>query len=231
MELTRLAVPARLEAASIEGLLAALSEARGAVVLQGATAGEFCSGMELRESVPPEQGTERALRRFAELLDALQGHAQPLLALIDGPALGGGLGIAAAADLVLCSERAAFGLPEVVLGLVPGLVLPVIARRTGLAKARLLALGEPALPAREAAAIGLADEVCADLEESLRARMRRLSRMEPAALAAAKALSLELDSPGYRDHAIALFCQHLAAPGTRLRLARHLEGLAPWEDQ
>jgi enoyl-CoA hydratase/carnithine racemase len=231
VELTQLPLPDRLDVAAIDELLLHLDAAQGAVALRGAVPGAFCTGMELGEKLPSPDDARRALARFAQLLDMLQEREGPVLALVDGPALGGGLGLAAAADLVLCSERAVFGLPEVMLGLVPGLVLPVVARRTGAVRARLLALGEPPLTAQAALACGLADQVCADLDESLRVRMRRLSRMDPEALRVAKSLSRKVGSPEYRDQAINRFCEQLAKPSTHTRIARQLAGDPPWGDE
>src|SRR5205814_4751005 len=120
----------------------------------------------------------------------------PVFALVDGPALGGGLGVAASADVVLATRRAVFGLPEALIGLIPVFALPPVAARAGIARARLLAMGGPTLNADEALRIGLVDEVVDDLEAATARYAARLARMDARSIGAVKRLVADTESFG-----------------------------------
>jgi enoyl-CoA hydratase/carnithine racemase len=151
---------------------------------------------------------------------------------VDGPALGGGAGIAAAADLVIASPRATFALPETLLGLIPAAAFPPIARRVGVARARRLALGAPPLDAEEARLAGLADQVAVDLEAAADAHVRRFARLDPRAVGAMKTLVARhfAAPPAYAADARAAFVALLGSEATAGRIRRFAAGLAPWAD-
>jgi enoyl-CoA hydratase/carnithine racemase len=203
-----------------------LDRAAPLVVVEGAP-GRFCSGLDLTASVggPRWEG----LQAFARLLAVLDRQARPVVALVDGPALGGGVAVAAVADLVIATARARFALPEVVWGLIPAIALPYIARRVGLARARLLALGRRPLDVDEALEWGLVDEITCDPEATLRRHERRFARMDPAAMGKIKALVAALSVPdGVQQEAIAQFHALLDTNSTRQRLHAFRTGDAPW---
>ncbi len=219
------------------GLVARLHEALASagnaalVTIEGpGDADSFCDGLDLAAAAAgPVLGD---VERFAALLAAIEAAPCPVVALVGGAARGGGVGIAAAADLVIASPRATFGLPEALLGLVPAAVFPVLARRVGLPRARLLAIGGAPLDAASARRLGLADEVADDLETALARHAARFARMDRRAVAAVKALAAThfAAPPGYADAAAARFADLVASPGTRARLARFAAGDAPWEE-
>ena len=99
---------------------------------------------------------------FARLVQAIRTIGKPVVAVVAGIALGGGVGIAAAADVVIASTRAAFGLPEALFGLVPGVVMPILLERMTPQKARWLALTGHTRSASEAQQLGLVDLVVSD---------------------------------------------------------------------
>jgi enoyl-CoA hydratase/carnithine racemase len=196
------------------------------LVLEGA-GGVFCEGGALGDAAEPRP------RSFAALLSALERDPRPVLALVDGPALGAGAGLAAAADVVIATPRATFGLPETLLGLVPAMVFPPLARRIGFPRARRLALGAEPLSAAEAFRVGLVDEVSDDLEAALARQARRLARMDPHAVATFKALLADHFPlpPAYEEEAAARLGELLARPETQARIRRFLSGHAPWPDE
>ena len=152
---TRIVLPRRLSWEDIAACTSGSSRrGAGRCTFEG-TAGVFCEGGALDPAATAEPRPEL----FAALLRAIEAAPVVVLAVVDGPALGAGAGIAAAADVVIATPRARFGLPETVMGLVPAMVFPVLARRLGVARARRLALGAAPLTAEEALAQGLADEV------------------------------------------------------------------------
>lgn len=195
----------------------------------------FCEGMDLEDlgSTNGEIGeVTGALECFAALLRALGSTPRPVVALVGGPAMGGGVGVAAAADLVLATPQATFGLPEALFGLIPAMVFPVIARRIGPARARALALGAVTLSAAEAWRMGLVDEVVDDLEAALTRHARHFDRLSPCAIAEVKTLSAlyEAAPTEYQAQASAGVARLLASADTRDRISRFLDGGTPWPD-
>jgi len=230
MELKRLRLTPRIAPPLVEALLAELRSPAGAVVLEGGD-GVFCEGLDLAWTASATADEKSALlRRYATLLETVSGVPVPSVALVDGKAAGGGLALAAAADLVIATPASTFALPEVFAGLAPAVALPWVARRTGPARARRLALGARPLDAGEALAAGLCDEIAGDPEAALAAHVARWRRAEPAALAAVKALSAAADEPDYLVGAVARMEALLASEPARRRIARALAGESPWED-
>ncbi|HEY5656996.1 MAG TPA: enoyl-CoA hydratase-related protein [Myxococcota bacterium] len=119
------------------------------------------------------------------------GRRKPLIAAINGMAVGGGFELALACDLIVAAERAEFFLPEVRIGIIPdaGGVLHLPRRVPRALASRLLLTGDR-LPAREAARIGLINEVVPDaqLMDAAGALARRIAEAAPLAVKALKAV-------------------------------------------
>jgi len=128
-----------------------------AVVLFGSRADVFCRGLHI-PGESSEATVDAALDDYEACLLSIRGGA-PAIALVGGVALGGGVGLAAACDIVLATPDARFGLPEVVSGLVPGMVLPVLSERMSPQRARRMALVGAACDVFEASDLGLIDEL------------------------------------------------------------------------
>ena len=143
---------------------------------------------------------EEAVRAYSNLLTRMRAFPKLIVALIDGEVKAGGVGIAAAADIVLASARSSFQLSEVFLGLLPANVLPFLIERVGANRAAYLTLSAHTLTAAEAQAYGLADEVIAEdaLEKETRAFIRNLLRADPYALRRGKGFTQELRECGTR---------------------------------
>ena len=197
--IAQIRVPPELDARSVAALGEAIERATrdpaARVLLLAGAGGIFCRGMSLDglalSESPDDPGT--AARDFARSLEALRFAAKPTVAVVDGEALGGGLGIAAACDLVLATPRATFGLPELLFGLLPAVVLPVLLERAPAQKVRLLALRAGSVPADQARELGLADEVLPadELPRAVRRWVRALSRPDPCGVARLKRYSAE----------------------------------------
>ena len=129
-------------------------------------------------------------RSFGAMLERLHACAVPTIAVVEGAAMGGGVGLAAACDFVLASSTAQFGMPEVTLGLPPAQIAPFVASRLGDGAALRLMLTGRRITAAQALACGLADEVLEPeaLDERVNALLAELGRAEPAALRATKAI-------------------------------------------
>ncbi len=221
------------------------------MTIEGAP-GSFCEGLDIESLAvqcedaavsPSDESMARCadevvasldvLAHFAELLAWIERLPWPVVALVDGPALGGGVGLAAVADLVLASSRASFALPEALMGLIPAMVFPFIARRIGVPKTRLLALGDSPLSATKAFQLGLVDEITDDLESALASHARRFSRMDSRAIGAMKTLlssHFTMPPAGYQASASSRFLELLSSRETLTRLIRFTAGEAPWSE-
>lgn len=121
----------------------------------------FCVGADLKERRAMDLPTWRRQRElFGRAFGALAALEKPIIAVVDGPAVGGGCELALLCDFILAGERAEFGLPEVRLGLIPGgggtQSLP---RRVGRAMAKELIFTGRRIGAQEALRIGLVNRV------------------------------------------------------------------------
>ncbi len=211
----------------------ALEQAEDAVVIViESSAPTFCEGLDLEKITRDREMIDAALSAFGALLDRLERDPRPVIALVDGAARGGGVGLAAASDLVLATDRASFGLPETLIGLIPAVVFPFIARRVGVARARWLALSGTPLEAARAAEWGMVDEITDDPPRALARTLTRLGRLDGRAIASIKHLSAShfAASSSYRPEALDAFSALLASTTTRRRIQRLREGFSPWDD-
>jgi enoyl-CoA hydratase len=136
-------------------------------------------------------------KRFADaghrLGATIEEAAFPVIAAVNGFALGGGCELALACDFIVASERAKFGQPEVKLGVIPGFGgTQRLARRVGLGHARRLCYTGDVITADEAKTIGLVTAVVPadELMKEARAIATRIAAQGPLAVAAAKRVML-----------------------------------------
>jgi len=215
------------------------------VVVLASEADEFCRGMDLqglmaaepdatatvRPIVPPASPAV-SIAAYARVLGLLRGARVATVCVVEGAASGGGVGLAAACDLVIAGPRASFRLPELFLGLIPAVVLPILAERVGHARARALALTGDALDADAAQRIGLVDERSDDPARSLAARIKYLLRCSPDAIARLKRFSAAIASLSVPDAlaaGVARTSRDVERPEVRAAVAGFLAGeLPPW---
>ncbi len=128
--------------------------------------------------------------KLGELLRILNGLSKPTLALVQGGAYGGGVGLACCCDIVIASEDARFSLSEVRIGLIPATISPYVVRAMGVRQARRYMLTGEVIGAGEARRLGLAHEVVAanDLEAAGENMIDVLFEGGPGAQAAIKLL-------------------------------------------
>ncbi|MEZ5257620.1 MAG: enoyl-CoA hydratase-related protein [Ilumatobacteraceae bacterium] len=130
----------------------------GAVVVTGGPK-IFAAGAKIDEFGGPEEAAVITVA-FHEALDALAALPRFVIAAVSGYALGGGCELALACDYRIASERAVFGQPEILLGIIPGGGgTQRLARTVGAARAKEMCLTGRQVKADEALRIGLADEV------------------------------------------------------------------------
>jgi len=181
-----------------------LDSAVRVVAVRGA-GGDFCAGMDLNELLASadksvEENRQAALR-FAEIFLRMRRIPKPIVAVVHGRALAGGCGLATACDLVLATESAKFGYPEVQRGFVPAIVMALLKRTTGEKVAFDLAATGRILGAPEAAALGLVSRVYedSDFEDQVAEVLRALAAASPSALAFTKQQFYELDGLRFED--------------------------------
>lgn len=132
-----------------------------AVVLTGQGEKAFVAGADIKQFDPMTPVEAEAFARRGQTLFAkLAVLPQPVIAAVNGFALGGGLELALACDFIFASDNAKFSLPECTLGLIPGFGGTVrLPRRVGTAKALEMALTGAMIGADEALRIGLVNKV------------------------------------------------------------------------
>jgi enoyl-CoA hydratase/carnithine racemase len=194
----RNALNTALTRALLDGLRAAdAAPSVGCVVLTGAGAG-FCAGADLAEFKDLTPENQRLVEERAEL--TMQLHlafskmAKPVVSAINGAAMGGGAGLAIAADLAVMAESARIGYPETRHGIVAAIAMANLVRQVGRKHAfELVSLGE-SLNSHDAMKLGLVNRVVPDadlLPGSLRFA-EKLASVNPLAMKATKQLFHEV---------------------------------------
>lgn len=162
----RNALNAELVAALKEALRAADADAEVRVVAVEGAGADFCSGADLsalrRIAGASAMENLEDVDELAELFQLPRRMAKPVVALVRGRALAGGCGLATACDLVLATESAQFGYPEVRIGFVPAMVMAILRRNVSEKRAfELIVRGAP-VSAAEAERMGLVNHVYPD---------------------------------------------------------------------
>ena len=190
-----------LSMAMVSDLRLALAQAEDegqtrVIVLRGA-GGHFCAGADLRDMalarsrlIDNPQALEQVSAAFGELCVAFADTALATVAVLEGTVMGGGVGLACAADVVLASDTVSLRLPETGLGLVPAQIAAFLVQRLGHAEAKRLAVTGASLDATAALALRLVHSVHSTqaLDAALEQVLAELLRCAPLAVAATKAL-------------------------------------------
>jgi len=153
------------------------------VVLTGAGT-VFSAGGDLSAmSQAPAAGVAHA--SLVDLLSAMHELGKPIIAMVNGDALAGGLGLMVACDLVVAADTARFGTTEIAVGLWPMMITAEITRSVGRKKTLEMMLTGRKLDAQEALACGLVNRVvpAAQLEELTMALANEIADRSPAAIA------------------------------------------------
>jgi enoyl-CoA hydratase/carnithine racemase len=249
VDASRITVPEAIDeraARSLATALAAAGEAEAKVVVLQGRPGLFCRGLDfdalgaagadIVEEAARAIAMSGGVEWFARCLEAIRSSEKPTVAVVDGTALGGGLAIAAACDVLVASDRSTFGLPEVLFGLAPAIAMPVLLERMPAQKARSLALSGRSMSGEEAHACGLVDMLSSeeDLEAIVRRVVRELARPRTASAAAIKELVRGLAGDPAADgirSGVLRTTETLARPEVRAATAAFERGELPWEDE
>jgi cyclohexa-1,5-dienecarbonyl-CoA hydratase len=156
------------------------------VLVLGATGKHFSAGADVGEHLPPQHLT--LIPEFLETIDVLDAFPLPVIAAVRGKCLGGGFELVQAADIIVAGEGAAFGQPEIVLGVFPPAAAVLLPTRLppGLA-ARIVYSGDP-ITAVECERGGLVTRLAPDeaVDDAALELARRIARHSGAALRLAK---------------------------------------------
>jgi enoyl-CoA hydratase/carnithine racemase len=202
----RILVPPALDARTTgelaERIEHAAAQPRGVIVLAG-DGGTFCRGIDFTALLAAQDAgalaveCTRSVDAFVRCLRCIRSCGKPVGAAVDGETLAGGVGLAAACDLVVATERSTFGLPETLFGLIPAITLPVLLERMTPQKARLVILTARSYGAAEAHALGLVDVVTsADaFDATVHGHARSLARTSSEVVGALKRLCADLVVP------------------------------------
>ena len=173
--------------------VAANSAAR-VLVLSG-NGKSFCAGMDLRGVLNDAQKMGLMLHGLARVGLALRKLSIPVIAKVQGAAIGGGCGLVVACDFAFTHEQAKLGYPEVDLGVCPAVVAPFLISKVGAGRARALLLAGGLVDGKEAVRIGLATHLVSvdELDSATTDFAQKLSTGGPNAIATTKRWLHELD--------------------------------------
>jgi methylglutaconyl-CoA hydratase len=203
-----------------------------AVVLRGEgpsfSAGADLDWMRAAAALGAEENREDA-RRLRGLLDAVDTCPAPVVAGVQGHALGGACGVLACCDVVVAAPDAVFGFTEVKLGIVPAVISPFVLKRIGTGAARRLFVTGERFDAATALRVGLVDELADDLDAAVDRVLSELLTAAPEATRIAKRIARR---PLDADESIELLAELRASEEGQEGLSAFLERRAPdWRDQ
>jgi cyclohexa-1,5-dienecarbonyl-CoA hydratase len=187
-----------IDISMMEELSAALVEIEAnpdiTVVILSGTQKAFSVGVDVAAHTPDK--VEEMLAKFHAVIRALVASKKVSIAAVHGHCLGGGAELAMVCDLVYTSELATWGFPEIKLGCYPPVAVTALAALVGQKQAADLILTGRNITGKEAAGIGLANAVLAevDLEHAVQDAVHHLSQLSPAAVAITKNAMYAWDS-------------------------------------
>lgn len=186
-----------------DAVRAASKDERARVVLLSGAGSDFCSGADLsglqRTSQAGVLENMADARNMAELFVEMRRHPRPIVAAVRGRALAGGCGLATAADLIVASESARFGYPEVNIGFVPAMVMAILRRSLSEKRAfELITMGE-VISAQTALDSGLVNRIFADdtFDIDVDAYVAKLAAKSASAAALSKHLLYHMDGMSF----------------------------------
>ncbi len=161
-----------------------------AIIITGGEGRMFSAGADVNFLVKsPREAVEKLTVDGTELMDRIESFSKPVIAAVNGLALGGGNELAMACDIRIAAESARFGLPEINLGLIPGWGgIQRLSRILGKGRAAEVVMTGAMINAQDALALGLANKVVpdADLMTEARVMAAKFASMAPLAIATIK---------------------------------------------
>jgi len=223
----------------LEQLLAAFKragkdDAVRSVVLTSSVPARFSAGLDLKSLAGKPSSTIRALldKLYVELTDAQYHLGKPSIAVVNGAARGGGMTLAISCDVIIASNEATFGYPEIDLGLVPAIHFVHLPRVIGRHRAFDLLFTGRSFSAGEALSLGLVSRVVpgADVQREARELARVFATKAPNAMRLARAAFMRANDLDYRrgvEYAAELFCNVAATDDAQEGLRAFAEKRPP----
>ncbi|HEX2269369.1 MAG TPA: enoyl-CoA hydratase-related protein [Pyrinomonadaceae bacterium] len=187
------------------GLTQAAADQNVKVVVITGAGKDFCSGADLSAlqkiaSASVADNAEDA-RSLMDLFVQIRQLRVPVIAAVKGRALAGGCGLASACDLVLASESARFGYPEVKIGFVPAMVLAILRRNVSEKRAFELIVRGEEIDAARAQEIGLINQVFSEetFDDQVNEYLRRFAEVSSTAAALTKSLLYQVDGLAFLE--------------------------------
>ena len=183
-------------------VLDAIREDRGlrTIILRG-KGGFFCAGgdikgfkSDLQGGAPDRDEVARGNRSFGDLMIKLNEQPQAVIILVEGAAIGGGLGLACVGDVTIVTRDARFRLSETSLGIPPAQIAPFVTERVGLTQARRLMLTGARFQGEEAVQYGIGHilaQDAEDLEAKCQEVLEQIALCAPGANAVTKSIVFE----------------------------------------
>jgi enoyl-CoA hydratase len=208
--------------------------ARG-LIITGEGPKAFVAGADIKElSALDQSGAMMFAQKGQRVFQELNLLKFPVIAAVNGFALGGGCELALACDFILASKNAKFGLPEVSLGLIPGFGGTVrMARAIGIRKARELVYTGEMISAEEAYRLGLVSRVYETSEELLieaKKKMELIFSKGPLAVASAKNSinrAYDLDIDAAHKYEADMFAKLFQSEDVRIGTQAFIDGVKP----
>jgi methylglutaconyl-CoA hydratase len=200
------ALSAEMGAALVAALGSLRDDASCRVVALGGRGPSFCAGADIKEMRASANATYddnlAEARRLGAMFAALAEFPKPVVGRIHGGVYGGGVGFCCACDIVVASDDARFGLSEVRLGILPGLISPYVIRRLGDRAARELMLTGERFDAARALSAGIVNLVVpvAELDAWVDERVGELLKGAPQAQARIKQLFERWNESGWSEY-------------------------------
>ncbi|MDM9558303.1 enoyl-CoA hydratase/isomerase family protein [Bordetella petrii] len=213
---------------------AAADPAVRAVIVGSAVPGRFCAGLNLMAIHAGDHARVRNLleRLYVRNVDTQFHMGKPTIAAVDGTARGGGMTLAVSCDMIVASESADFGYPEVDAGVPPSIHFSHLPRIVGRHRAFELLFTGRVFDAREAAGLGLVVRVApaGQAMEAARALAGTLCAKSPEVLRHGREAFMQANDNGYRAAVRAAadsFCVAAGRPSAREGIAAFVEKRKP----
>jgi len=152
------------------------------IVLKGSDT-IFCNGLDLSWVANSEEGNHlHDMQHYAGFLKKLQEGKFISIALVKGIVSGGGMGVVCACDHVIADEASTFSLPEGLLGLIPGMILPSLLNRLSAQRVKKMVLTGKKYSSTNALEYGVVDEITNDQQKALNDALNAMRSCKPGAV-------------------------------------------------